>query len=184
VAPLPLPRDVSWDVCCFLALWYCRALRKIATVRRWRVVCCRAVRRCDVAVRCVVAQGNAKKVWLGSSETYPVLACIGLAVGWCGFMCGNFLTRSPDVQYVHALAGDDAWHGVAGGAVALQVTSACRHVAAVSSSSSTALLCSRRWSKSQRGAYVRENQNEGESWCVVIPRRCTRETECLRCRCR
>jgi hypothetical protein len=31
-------------------------------------------------------------------QTYPVIACIGLAVGWCGFMSGNFLTRSPDVQ--------------------------------------------------------------------------------------
>lgn len=36
--------------------------------------------------------------WTGKSEVYPIAACLGLAVAWCGFMSTRSLFANPDVS--------------------------------------------------------------------------------------
>mmetsp|Transcript_5013 Transcript_5013/g.6686 ORF Transcript_5013/g.6686 Transcript_5013/m.6686 type:complete len:100 (+) Transcript_5013:22-321(+) len=52
-----------------------------------------------------LATFDAKKLWFTHAETWPVIACIGVAVGWCGFVSTTYLTKSPDVQWVKSDRG-------------------------------------------------------------------------------
>eukprot|EP00353_Schmidingerella_taraikaensis_P013365 CAMPEP_0185583146 /NCGR_PEP_ID=MMETSP0434-20130131/21349_1 /TAXON_ID=626734 ORGANISM="Favella taraikaensis, Strain Fe Narragansett Bay" /NCGR_SAMPLE_ID=MMETSP0434 /ASSEMBLY_ACC=CAM_ASM_000379 /LENGTH=103 /DNA_ID=CAMNT_0028202155 /DNA_START=22 /DNA_END=333 /DNA_ORIENTATION=+ len=52
-----------------------------------------------------LATFSASRVWFGHSETYPVIACIGVAVAWCGWVSTSYLTSSPDVQWTKTSRG-------------------------------------------------------------------------------
>jgi len=38
-------------------------------------------------------------VWWSKSEVYPIIGCMGVALGWCAFMSGRHLFTSPDVSF-------------------------------------------------------------------------------------
>ena len=80
--------------------------------RAWRGSCCISV---QVAAVFLARRGlGSPRNWahhaalcasLCNVQTYPVIASIGVAVGWCAFMSTTFLTSSPDVQYVAGFCG-------------------------------------------------------------------------------
>jgi hypothetical protein len=51
-----------------------------------------------------VLRPNELSIWFSKAEVWPIIVCIGGALGWTSYMSGRYVTASPNMTSITCVA--------------------------------------------------------------------------------